>query len=45
MLVMAIVACMAVRDAHMMISVLAEPGALLVFGAIVTGDVDGTAAG
>jgi hypothetical protein len=34
--VMATVACMAVRDARAMISVLAEPEALLVFGAIVT---------
>jgi hypothetical protein len=31
-----IVACMAVRDARVMISVLAEPEVLLVFGAIVT---------
>ena len=33
--VMAMVACMVVRDARAMISVLAEPEALLVFGAIV----------
>jgi hypothetical protein len=36
MLVVAMVACMVVRDARAMISVLAEPEALLVFGAIVT---------
>jgi len=36
MLVMAIVTGMVVRDAHAMIRVLAEPEALLVFGAIVT---------
>ena len=36
MLVVAIVACMVVRDARGMIGVLAEPEALLVFGAIVT---------
>ncbi len=34
--VAAIVACMAVRDARVMIGALAEPEALLVFGAIVT---------
>jgi hypothetical protein len=36
MLVMAMVACMVVLDACAMISVLAEPESLLVFGAIVT---------
>jgi hypothetical protein len=36
MLVLAMVACMVVRDARAMISVLAEPEALLLFGAIVT---------
>lgn len=33
---MAIVACMVIRDARVMIAALAEPEALLVFGAIVT---------
>jgi hypothetical protein len=36
MLVMAMVACMVAGDARAMIRVLAEPEALLVFGAIVT---------
>jgi hypothetical protein len=36
MLVMAIVTSMVARDAHAMIRVLAEPEALLVFGAIVS---------
>ena len=36
MLVMAMVACMVVMHARAMISALAEPEALLVFGAIVT---------
>jgi hypothetical protein len=36
LLVAAIVACMAIRDARVMIGALAEPEALLVFGAIVT---------
>ena len=34
--VMAIVACMVIRDARVMIAALAEPEAVLVFGAIVT---------